>query len=625
LGYREFHYRWTYDLRSSPETLWPLITDTNRFDRDTGNPEIERLAAESPNARQRARLRRLGVVLEWEEEPFEWIRPHRFGVTRSYKRGPIAELRVLAELARQPKGGTRLTYQVWSRPRNPVGLLAIPIQIGLLSARRFAATFRAYDRIAAAAGSTASWPTIPPPTSPIKLPAGGRERLARARTDLLAQGASPDLVTRLTDTIEHGDELTLARLRPYTLADAWSMPRQAVLELCLWATRIGLLEFRWDLLCPLCRGAKETASSLGELRSEVHCDTCLIDFSVNFDRSVELTFRPNPAIRAIDVGEFCVGGPQVTPHIAVQQLLRPEETRTLAPSLEPGRYRLRTMSLRGGLPIIVDDSGLAAATIRAAGAGWHSEELHLTARPQLSFENATGGEQLFILERTAWGDQATTAADVIALQVFRDLFSQQALRPGQQISVGSLTILFTDLRDSTRLYRRVGDAPAFGLVMTHFDVLRVAIAAEEGAIVKTIGDAVMAVFRRPIGAILALQRAMRDLAAPADDRPPLSLKAGIHYGPCIAVTLNDRLDYFGSTVNIAARLEGQSRGGDIIISNAIRDDPEVAALLGDPTASLHAEPLHATLKGLDDEQFALWRLLPGAANAPTFSASTCIR
>src|SRR5204862_6366444 len=105
-------------------------------------------------------------------------------------------------------------------------------------------------------------------------------------------------------------------------------------------------------------------------------------------------------------------------------------------------------------------------------------------------KNETDAEQLLILERMEWSDQATTAAEVTALQVFRDLFASEALRPGEQISVGTLTVLFTDLRNSTRMYREIGDATAFGRVMNDFDILRQAIADEGGALVKTLGDAV---------------------------------------------------------------------------------------------------------------------------------------
>ena len=68
-------------------------------------------------------------------------------------------------------------------------------------------------------------------------------------------------------------------------------------------------------------------------------------------------------------------------------------------------------------------------------------------------------EQLFILERTAWSDDAATAAEVTALQMFRDLFATEALRPGEQISVGTLTVLFTDLQNSTRFIARLATPP----------------------------------------------------------------------------------------------------------------------------------------------------------------------
>src|SRR5581483_5869459 len=103
-----------------------------------------------------------------------------------------------------------------------------------------------------------------------------------------------------------------------------------------------------------------------------------------------------------------------------------------------------------------------------------------------------------------------------------------------------------------------------------------------------------------IGALEALARAQELLPE------PLVLKAGVHYGPCIAVTQEDRLDYFGSTVNAAARLVGLSTGGDVVLSAAVLADPEVASAL----AGKRLEPLTATLKGFEDEPFELFRVRP---------------
>jgi class 3 adenylate cyclase len=375
-----------------------------------------------------------------------------------------------------------------------------------------------------------------------------------------------------------------------------------VLELCLHATRAGLLRLGWDLLCPLCRGPAETGSSLSEVGSSVHCDSCNIDANVAFDRSVELTFRPSESIRAVEEVTFCLGGPALTRHVVTQQLLAPGTSRTLTPTLEEGRYRVRARDLPGSRAVRVAQGGGPDETVAVVEAGWPEDELLLAPASTLRLENTTGTERLLVLERTAWSDQAATAAEVTALQVFRDLFASEALRPGEPIDVGTLTIAFTDLRDSTRFYREVGDAPAFGSVLAHLDRLRGAVADEDGALVKTMGDAIMAVFRRPAGAVRALLGAQ---AALADEAPGFRLKAGIHTGPCIAVNQNGRLDYFGTTVNLAARLVSLSTGDDLVVSAAVLRDPEVAELLA---GGLAAAPLEADLKGFEGEQLELWRV-----------------
>ena len=609
MRYREFHYRWEFDLEADPRALWPLVADTNRFNRDAGLPSLADGAAyvsadDAPSRVPRRRLNfsKLGLRVAWEEEPFEWVQPARFGVRRRYLSGPLAEMRVRVELRPREGGGTRLVYEVWALPRNALGALAVPLQIGRLSARSFARVFRRYDRLA----RDASAPLPLSEDSQLAPPA--RARLSKLHEALLGDGARPDLAARLVDTVERADDLSLARLRPYALADLWGEPRREVLELFLRATRAGLLDFRWDLLCPLCRGPQHSSAALKDLRTSAHCDACNVDTTANFDRSVELTFRPNPSVREIDAQEFCTGGPRVTPHVVAQQVLRPAESRTLAPALEEGAYRLRALRSPGGLPLRVTSEGSASAALRLDGAAWPAEPLSLAPGASLRVENACDREQVLILERTEWSDQAATAADVTALQTFRDLFAAEALRPGDRITVGSLTVAFTDLRNSTRLYREIGDAVAFGAVMNHFDVLRECIKDEGGSVVKTLGDAVMAVFRQPSAALRAMLRAQSILASPPAGVRPLRLKVGVHTGPCIAVTLNERLDYFGSNINLAARLEPLSDGEDIIISRAVRDDPQVAALLADPAARLRARPVETGLKGFDAERFELWRV-----------------
>ena len=606
---REFHFRWQFDLKSSPERLWPFIADTNRFNRDTGVPKIdvEKDEPPRPNARRKIRLSIYGMPVEWEEQPFEWVKPVRFGIERVYNRGPMARLRVRAELNENPEGGTHLTYELWAMPRNLLGQIAIPSQVKFFVEPRFRKAVREYDKSAVTSAG------IVPREADTSLSSFDHARLQALHQKLIESIDDTDgveqkrsIADRLAEFIEHADDFDVSRIRAYRLADTWREPRRLVLEMCLRATRVGLLDFQWDLLCPLCRGPQESPLSLKDIDPHSHCDACKIDFTVDFDRYVELTFRPNPAVRRVEVQSYCVGSPELTPHVVAQQLLPAGDKRELTLPLEEGRYRLRAIELPGSQDVDVSPEGESSAHVVVSKQGWSHEPLRVAETFSLTLENQSEAEQLVMLERMAWTDQATTAAEVTALQMFRDLFSSEALRPGEQISVGTLTVLFTDLRNSTQLYREIGDATAFGRVMNHFDVLRQSITEHDGAIVKTIGDAVMAVFRSAADAVAAMVEAQRQLADPPEGTMPLTLKAGLHTGPCIAVTLNDRLDYFGSTVNMAARLEGLSTGSDVIISRAVYDDAKVRNLIA--AERLSAVEFDMALKGFEDERFELWRV-----------------
>ena len=111
---------------------------------------------------------------------------------------------------------------------------------------------------------------VPPPARPRReFAPGGLARLSARTRELVEAGADTDLAARLKQVLLDGDDRDLARLCPYALAGAWGAPRRRVLETCLLAVRAGLLDFRWDLLCPSCRGTNAVASRLREVRSPV--------------------------------------------------------------------------------------------------------------------------------------------------------------------------------------------------------------------------------------------------------------------------------------------------------------------------------------------------------------------
>jgi class 3 adenylate cyclase len=188
-----------------------------------------------------------------------------------------------------------------------------------------------------------------------------------------------------------------------------------------------------------------------------------------------------------------------------------------------------------------------------------------------------------------------TAKRLLTNQTFRDIYRTDTLDVDQGLKITSLTFLFTDLKGSTALYDRVGDLVAYDLVREHFRVLNEIVAAESGAVVKTIGDAVMATFPTPDRALAAALR-MRDSVS--NIKNDMLIKIGIHEGPCLAVTLNDRLDYFGQTVNIAARVQGLADARAIFATKSVVDNPQVSKMLEQSKLKLTQQ--HAALRGVAD-------------------------
>jgi class 3 adenylate cyclase len=175
-----------------------------------------------------------------------------------------------------------------------------------------------------------------------------------------------------------------------------------------------------------------------------------------------------------------------------------------------------------------------------------------------------------------------TAKRLLTNQTFRDLYGTDTLDIEQRLKITSLTFLFTDLKGSTSLYERVGDLVAYDLVRAHFQVLNRIVAAEAGAVVKTIGDAVMATFATPdraMAAAIRMREAIQELGDARKRQDHLTLKIGIHEGPCLAVVLNDRQDYFGQTVNIASRVQGLADSRAIFATGSVVNYPETSSLL----------------------------------------------
>lgn len=591
-------HRWHFDFPLSREELWPYVSDTQRVQRFAAIWTTNYSYRPSPSGGStvHGRARAKGLQLEWIEQPTEWEAPRYFRIVRDYERGPMSRLTSEVRLEELTGGrGTRVQHTAIMEPKGTLGA-AVTWVASLGIGRQMK---RAYDAVARWVESK----ELP------KLP-GAQGSEARMRAEkLLAERAFP-LARRVGAEGFYGhlaaflcnqpnDEI--ASLAPFALADRWKQDRLKALRFFLHATRQGLFDLEYNLICPSCRQAKRVFAELEEVKEEGHCPSCNIDFGVDFDRSVEVRFSPRPLGLDAEAKAYCHAGPQRTPHRLSSWVLQPNEEREVTIALQPGSYNLFALQCKGAIYFeAADDHECAAqATLELKEQGIVGmPERVSVGELSLSLKNTMPHRAQLHVARTEWADDAVSAARIASLQEFRDLFGSEILAPGAEFAVRNQTFLFSDLVGSTALYEQVGDAPAFALVREHFELLKTIYLEHNGSLVKTIGDAVMAVFTRPLDALDAALEMHRRIASlkPPGEGDGLALRIGLHRGPCIAMEANGVVDYFGTTVNLAARVQGKAGAAEVALSPAMLEDFEVAERVAAMGSGVRAREV--VLKGL---------------------------
>jgi class 3 adenylate cyclase len=573
--------------RSDVHRLWDVLADTERTNRILGLARLTLEPIDGPSAaRYRVRTSLGGLAVEYEERPFEWIYPRRFTILRVMRKGPLDALQISFAFEPGEDGGTTVRLRLALTPR--VRILSPFLKImGGMTMRGFEGYITRAD-----AALVAGQPAVATPRHAV-------HEAAFARAGAALHKAEPErlaLVERLLAHVAEAGDLDASRLRPFALADDWSEDRHAVLGVCLSAVRAGLLDLRWEIVCPSCRVATDVLPSLSALSDHGACQLCDLDFAVDLEDAVEASFAPARAVREVDVGPYCIGGPARTPHVLTQAILPAHGEATLACPAEPGRYRL---FVRGGAATAVDvqPGAPGQARLRADAPG-RGGPLVVAPEGVIVVENAGDAELHAKIERAAVADQAARARVVTTMPAFRRDFSHDILRPGLALKVARVGLFFSDLTGSTQLYTDAGDATAFKLVHDHFDVVIGLLERHQGALVKTIGDAVMAVFADDLDGLVAsvaILHAFEDFRRQGGVRDRTHLKLGVFGGSCYAVTANGVLDYFGQTVNLAARLQGEARSGELVVEESLADRAIEARAI---PAAFVVERYLARLKGV---------------------------
>src|SRR6266404_3066865 len=452
---------------------------------------------------------------------------------------------------------------------------------------------------------------------------------------VLQQSADPGVVDAIEELVREAPDRALCRINVLDFASKTGLDEERTTAAFLHAARLGIFELSWNVLCPGCGGVLDTSATLKSVNKEEYdCAMCAAEYRPTLDEMVEVTFTVSRRVRRIAAHDphelplaeyfrqvFWGSGFDV-PHDFERVF---EEITLDAIELPPGEKALLSLQLPAEFVIVMDPVTHGTQFLDVKGEPTRERQnLSLvfdkvraptgttTLRPgplRLSVENRTdtrvlpglwiAGDKLH--ELLGRRRPFLTAKRLLTNQVFRDIYGTDTIDADQRLKITSLTFLFTDLKGSTELYERIGDIAAFDLVRAHFRILNEIVAAEAGAVVKTIGDAVMATFPTPNRALTAALRMREAMRALNDERSceDLLLKIGIHEGSCLAVVLNDRQDYFGTTVNVAARVQALADSRAILATRSVVADPQASTLLA--TSGLMPVAQRRALRGIAEE------------------------
>lgn len=446
---------------------------------------------------------------------------------------------------------------------------------------------------------------------------------------------SPRVLSKLENMIRTGDEFSLFRINPLRFGIEKNIPEGEAIDLFLYAAKLELFQMNWHFVCPTCGDPVDSFRTLATVHTHsFYCSLCHTDYEATLDDYIQISFTVLPQIREIvfhhpeslsvedyyykyhfSRGARIPGGPefvQAIPRMTrILSYLAPGEKKSFETEISPNMLSGIDLINNAGFVYTVNGSAKPenkTLSIKLSGRKFEPDHLNLSpGKMVFEFENLTQKKGSIMMLNMAPGyktqhlqfEQFLSGKKLLTTQTFRDLFRSEVFQGTEGIGVKEITILFTDLKGSTALYDRIGDLNAFSLVRQHFDYLGKVINRNSGAIVKTIGDAVMASFLNPVDAVksaLEILREIEQFNKGMKDKE-IILKIGIHVGASIAVTLNDRLDYFGQTVNIASRVQGLANAEEIFITRDVFIYPGVQKLL----RGIRLFSNKAKLRGVEEE------------------------
>jgi class 3 adenylate cyclase len=458
------------------------------------------------------------------------------------------------------------------------------------------------------------------------------ERLLSQRLDALgsARGWAPNVLPELERFIRTADDYDLFRVNPLHYGGLTGLSDAEAIELFVHAANVGLFEMDWLLICAYCPQVAGSFRELDQVHPRFQCAFCNAINDVALDDYIQVTFTVAGGVRDIifhhpemlSVEDFYLRYNFARGFIAPlgmthQQLvdvlsrgfadIEAHQQRSFDFEVTPGRFEVLDLShklllvffangepaepqetlvqLESGHFLVPDRPTAPRDMVLGDGRFSFRQTADLSpGKHTFAIENRSDDRGRFWFVQYPFGfephlveyEPFLSGKRLLLTPCFGELYKAQVVDEGESLNVSDMTYLFSDLMQSTALYESVGDVNAYFLVRQHFVILSRIIRERSGTIVKTIGDAVHAGFEHPQDALRAAIEMIEELSRFSQTASrPLGLKVGIHRGRAIAVTLNDRIDYFGQDVNIAARLQGLAGANEVCISAAVMEAPGV--------------------------------------------------
>lgn len=412
------------DVRAPIRRVWEFMSDTQRINQDVFDlPPINVIESRSEDDVFVAKVSVAGFEMVFDEQPWVYEAPRLYKSVRVFSKGPIERLDTtctLDDVAIAPSGaGTRVTYTVTlSAKGGPIGWTAAKVFIAQVESgmAKVSATLTALDEGRA------------PPAFVHPDHAAIRKREEPFRVPLVASGHDPVMVEGLLEHVAAGPDDEVARIRPYALAERWNLQREHVLALSLDGVRTGLLQMRWETLCPECKGPVHSADKLEEIPDEHTCIACHMDVSASRTSNVCAVFQPVLTVRSARAEMFCLGSPSRTPHWLAQLVLTSGESRDVVMTLGVGRYVVSSVGITARTVLDVGETGDERVRVTLEGArGGRGPTLPgatptvRAGRVTIVLTNEDERTRRIHLLHEGFGDVSATAAHVVETAAWKRL------------------------------------------------------------------------------------------------------------------------------------------------------------------------------------------------------------